>query len=214
MGVKRDAGLNLSGIKITRVVIGSHFCAMALGLPVGFDPFFLLHAAIPGEMGQTIGAAAMFTLGIAFIFGVKLRGVSLMLAGYMIFSANLTLLIEGEASAIGPLWQSIALGAATMLCYTAMRPHEVHKTALVPVRTTRGAVAREIKNGVSPRRVVPKEGSPKAVRPDPFARTFAPLIAPTERMIGVAKTGKIAPKRVAEREELLDEDVPNIFANL
>ncbi|MEM7732335.1 MAG: hypothetical protein AAF280_06065 [Pseudomonadota bacterium] len=217
MRVRRDAWLNQTGIKVIRLVIGSHFCAMALGVPVGFDPFFLVTAALPGELGQMIGAAALFTLAIAFICGVMLRVVSLTLAGFLIFSAMATLLLSGDA-AVGPLWQSIALGAAVLLCYGALRPHELHKTALFPVRTLRGAVAREIKQGVSPRRVVPKARTTKAERPDPFGRTFTPLIAPTERMIGLAQQEAASQKRRAVRkaplEDLAEDEVQNIFVNI
>ncbi len=214
MGVRRDAWLNQTGIKLIRVVIGSHFCAIALGVPLGFDPFLLLGAVLPSDLAQTIGGATLFTLAIAFICGVMLRVVSLILAGFMIFSATATLLFSNDVAAIGPLWQSIALGAAVMLCYGALRPHELHKTALFPVRTLRGAVAREIKHGVSPRRVRPKGRTARAERPDPFTRTFAPLIAPTEHMIGVAKDQNVAPKPVVGREEVAEDDVRNIFVNL
>ncbi|MEM7733217.1 MAG: hypothetical protein AAF280_10595 [Pseudomonadota bacterium] len=214
MGVRRDAWLNQTGIKLIRVVIGSHFCAIALGVPFGFDPFFLLGAILPGDIAQIIGGAALFTLAIAFICGVMLRVVSLILAGFLIFSATATVLLSNDVAAVGSLLQSIALGAAVMLCYGALRPHELYKTALFPVRTLRGAVAREIKNGVSPRRVRPKAGSARAERPDPFTRTFAPLIAPTEHMIGVVEGQKAALKRAEELEKMAEEDVPNIFVNL
>ncbi|MEO0370765.1 MAG: hypothetical protein AAF231_04835 [Pseudomonadota bacterium] len=214
MGVRRDTWLSQTGLKLIRVVIGSHFCAMAMGVPLGFDPFFLVGLMIPGQVGQIVGAASLLTLAIAFVFGVMLRPVSLMLAGFLIFSATATLLLTAEVGNIGALWQSIALGAAVMLCYGAMRPHEMHRTALLPVRTARGAVAREIKDGVAPRRVRPKGRVAKVERPDPFAKTFAPLIAPTEQMIGVAKTDRPARKRIAVRDEVADEDVENIFVNL
>ncbi|MEO0772211.1 MAG: hypothetical protein AAFZ04_03415 [Pseudomonadota bacterium] len=220
MGTRRDTWLDQTGLKLIRVVIGSHFCAMALGVPMGFDPFFLIGLILPGDLAQSVGAAALFTLAIAFVFGVKLRVVSLILAGFMIFSATLTLLFSGDAHSIGALWQSISLGAAVMLCYGPMRPHELHKTALFPARTVRGAVAKSIKDGVTPRRVKPRKARAKAERPDPFVHSFAPLIAPTERMIGVANAEKPTqenpkpkPKRKAQRE-MAEDDIQNIFANI
>ena len=214
MGGRRDAWLSQNGLKLIRVVIGSYFCAMAMGVPMGFDPFFLLGLVVPGETGRIIGAAALLTLAIAFICGVRLRLVSLMLAGFMIFSAIVKLVLVGDLVHVGALWQSIAFGAAVMMSYATLKPHELHRTAHIPVRTVRGAVARDIKERVAPRRVRPKRGNAKTERPDPFARSFGPLIAPTEQMIGGVLEDR--PRRTVEPERIarVEEDVDNIFVNI
>ena len=207
--------MDQNGLNLIRVVIGSYFCAAGLGLPVGFEPDFLLGLVLPAGVAGLIGSCLVLVLAAAFVCGIMLRSSSLALAGFFLVTSLGQGLWGQSPAATEALWQSCALGAAILLCYAPLKPHEVHKAALFSTVFMRGGAARVLKKDVVPRRVSAR--TPKTRRGDVVVRSLRPLIAPTEQMMGLSD--RDAKDVVASRERpkpfpKVEDDLDNIFVNL
>ncbi|MEO0752858.1 MAG: hypothetical protein AAFY25_13780 [Pseudomonadota bacterium] len=208
--------MDQSGLNLIRVVIGSYFCAIALGVPSGFDPHFLLGLILPDAVARVLGSVALLALSVTFICGVMLRSIALILAGFLISSCLGTAMTGDVHPGTGMLWQSCAFAAAILLCYGPLKPHEIHKAALFSTVNLRGGAARVLQKDVAPRRVTARDRAAK--REERGVRSLRPLIAPTEKMIGLggseeARTDK-PPRGRPEPIPLVEDDLDNIFVNL
>lgn len=159
-------------------------------------------------------SAALLVLSIMFIFGVMLRGSSLILSAFVIFSSVAEAILSGQGAPGAGVLQSVAFGAAILLCYGPLKPHEMHKAALFSSVSLRGGAARVLQKNVTPRRVCPSVPCAKARRRDPGLRTLGPLIAPTERMMGLGKTDAAKDRGRPQNVPLVQDDLENIFVNL
>lgn len=212
---RREGCMEQSGLNLIRGVIGSYFCAAAFGMPVGFEPGFLFSLVLPSALAGVIGSGLVLMLAVTFVCGIMLRPVSLALVAVLILTCVGQTILGAVPVGAANLWQSCAFGAAILLCYAPLKPHELHKAALFSTVFVRGGAARVLQKDVTPRRVSARQA--KTRRGDVVVRSLRPLIAPTEQMIGLsdgavddAAASRKRPKPFPETED----DLENIFVNL
>lgn len=212
MAARRERWLDQTSVNAIRLMIGSYLCAVALGLPSGYDPLVIFDLILPAQAVETVGSIVWLIFVMGFMLGVMLRATTLVLAGLVISSAIATYAVgDGD---FGALWQSLAFAASLLLCYASLRPYEMHKAALFPMLALRGGAARAMQKDVMPRRVkVAKRSSDRDDDRDTLRR-MRPVIAPTEQMMGMSDQ-KERPLRTAslKKEDWPEEDIVNIFAN-
>ena len=212
MAARRERWLDQTSLNVIRFVIGSYLCAVALGLPSGYDPLVIFGLILPMDSVAAVGSLAWLTFAGVFIFGFMLRATTLILAALVISSTIATYLM-GNAN-FGDLWQSLAFAASLLLCYASLRPYEMYKAALFPTLALRGGAARAMQKDIMPRRVtLAKRATDKADDRENLRR-LRPVIAPTEQMIGMSDRKERSMRETTRQtDDWPEDDIVNIFAN-
>lgn len=216
------------GPNMIRIVIGSYFMAISLGLIQGVDQRAIFAPLFGQEMGDLLGTTVLFAITMAFMSGLHLGVTSIMLAMFVMASSIMQNFVPFAPQNISAFWRDLTLVCGGLLSYFSLKPKSVRPASLI----ARRYVSRVVKDAesISPRRVsLPA----KAHRKSPPARTTAPVLSaapspakgtkatrstqcppvPSPRPeISQAPNGKRQPTTAANAAKMPNEDVVNIFA--
>lgn len=234
MANRNDRWLDHTGLNVIRIVIGSYFLAISIGLVQGFDQTALFIGLLPPEQAALAGSAFLMVLSLTFMTGIMLRLSALMLSLFVLCSSLMQSFVMMEPRGLSAFWRDMALVCAILLCYTPRRRRDVRKVRSF-LREGSGWISRSRRTGdVRPRRVaLPGKTARRPESPD-YQRMLRPLIAPTgpirqpgadasnaaPRRAGIA--GEDRATRGAAQAPLLslpptvddDEECENIFSNV
>lgn len=185
--IKNERWLDHTGLNLIRIVIGSYFMAISLGLITGVDQSALFRPWLDAQTAQLAGTGVLFSLSMIFMSGVFLRMAALTLALFVLCSSAVGSFLSFEPQPISSFWRDLALVCAVLMSYSSLRRHELRNAALL-MRRRAARIKRGKFSTVTPRRVS-VQGKPaskpaaKAARrhekaPD-YDRALRPLIAPT-----------------------------------
>lgn len=220
--------LNATAQALLRMVIGSYFLAVALGLIPGTDLGILFTAVLPAPYDSALATGLVFALAFMVMLGHATRGAALVMALITFYASYLTMLSMGVADELGSFWRDLALIAALLLTYSGpTRGAAVGPAAETPedrrfaerIDRALGADAALLQP-VVPRRVrplTPELAERRARRPAP-ALDFATLHARAQPVTPAtpAATPAAAPASVTSLGQRaagwLLEECDNIFA--
>lgn len=187
VSTKNERWLDHTGLNLIRIVIGSYFMAISLGLINGIDPAVLFRSFLPGPTALLAGTGTLFFLSLIFMSGVALRMSALSLALFVLCSSVAENLLPVEPMPLSSFWRDMALVCAVLMSYSSLRRHDLRKAALL-MRRRASRIRRGQLTSVKPRRVsvTAKPGTKATKRaagrnengPD-YDRVLRPLIAPT-----------------------------------
>lgn len=205
-----DRRLDHTGLNLIRIVIGSYFMAIALGLIEGVDAAALLRPLLPARLAELGGTTALFALSTAFMAGVALRPVALTLALDVLLSSVIAHILAPRAADPSHFWRDLALASAVLLSYAPLRQRDLRRAALI-LRHRASRIGRGRGGPVRPRRVGTATKRRRPAGNGDTMPTMRPVIAPT---------GPIRPPRGPFRG--CDEPAPgdrddapdNIFRNI
>ncbi|MEM9317547.1 MAG: DoxX family protein [Pseudomonadota bacterium] len=144
-----------NGHTLLRMLIGSYFIAVALGLIPGTD-FTILFQTVTGlREAVMLSSLLIFALSYMVIIGLQTRVAALLLSLITFLSAFVS--FTGSGGDLADFWRDLALIAALMLTYSA-----------APVET----ISLRTKRRLRPR----KSGAPDA--PSPRATDQTPVASP------------------------------------
>ncbi|MFN3208497.1 MAG: hypothetical protein ACE369_05765 [Roseovarius sp.] len=208
---RQQRAIDYTGLNLIRIVIGSYFMAIALGLINGVWPEALFVSVVAQQTADLFGTVLLFSITAAFMLGLFLRLTSLMLAIFVFASSAAQNLILSDTMLIEPFWRDLTMGCAVLLSYSCLKRSELNRVALVWRRST-----PRLRNDqtVIPRRVTPSNHASTRVQPKSVLTTsLKPLMqaaAPPARP-AVPKGPRLVPKTEPRREE---PEIENIFAAL
>ncbi|MEQ9258050.1 MAG: hypothetical protein RIG84_03025 [Roseovarius sp.] len=179
MTATREPRLNHKGINLIRIVIGSYFLAISLGLITGFDTSVMFKTTMAEGTARLAGTMVLFILAVSYMAGILLRQSCLMLAIFVLSSSICENFIFGQNQGIGPFWRDLVLVCAVLLSYSTLRRSEFRKAALVLRREHAALAGRENGRNVAPRRVSVKGRTPRRSSEEGDPRSMRPVIAPT-----------------------------------
>ncbi|MEQ8291994.1 MAG: hypothetical protein RIA08_07300 [Roseovarius sp.] len=187
MTPKNERWLDHTGLNLIRIVIGSYFMAISLGLIEGVDHAALFAPLLDDQTARLAGMAVLFILSVVFMSGVALRITALTLALFILCSSVAQTFLGPEPMPLSSFWRDLALVCAVLMSYSTLRRQELRKAALIMRRR-----AARLKRGkfttVTPRRVTVRnksvaDAAGKATGRGPdgpdYDRVLRPLIAPT-----------------------------------
>lgn len=216
MSTRNDRWLDHTGLNLIRIVIGSYFMAISLGLVSGLEPAGLLRPLLPARIAELAGTLTLFMLAAAFMAGILLRFFALTLALFVFCSSlvgNSPLL---GAGVVAPFWRDLALVCAVLLTYAPLGRRELRRAALILRRSrVRG---RRRPGPVRPQRVTAQQGPASRHRSagvgleSSMRPTIAP-IGPIPPLPPVSRTNRAAPDD-ANAVAADDDEIENLFVNL
>jgi hypothetical protein len=215
-------------VNLIRIVIGSYFLAIALGLVDGVDKGALFVGAWPLEQASLAGSVVLATIATTFMSGVCLRLSTLALALFVLCSSIMQTYVTAAPAGVSAFWRDMSLVCAILLCYGAANRREVRKVRWY-LRRGKGWIGRAGHQGtaVRPRRVPARGVARRRADSAEYDRMLRPLIAPTGPMAR-PQHGHAAPSlppvdrtetqqvsiQPAPPPEPGDDDVDNIFCNV
>lgn len=244
VSTKNERWLDHTGLNLIRIVIGSYFMAISIGLINGLDHTALFTPLLDAPTAQLAGTGVLFTLSLIFMSGVALRMAALTLALFILCSSAAGNFLSYDPQPMSAFWRDMALVCAVLMTYSSLRRHELRKAALI-MRRRAARIKRGKFSSVTPRRVS-VQGKPaskstakaraagrNAKGPD-YDRVLRPLIAPTgpiqrpETLAAARSESRSAnspqePRKaltVAKRLRLAppppdaDDEIDNIFSNI
>lgn len=166
--------MNQTGLNLIRIVIGSYFMAVSLGLVTGVDQTALFAPFLPFAFADIIGSTVLFVASIAFMLGVALRQTALVLALFVFCSSLTQNFLIAEFGDISAFWRDLTMVCAIILTYSNMSRRETRCADLIRRRRRMARLRRVRMPGaeVTPRRVTP----PGPAKPDAPAAKPAPRI--------------------------------------
>lgn len=169
-----------TGRSLIRIVIGSYFLAISMGLVKGVDAAALLDTVLPAQLAGRLGAMLLMGASLIFMSGLVLRISALFLALFVLSSSAAQHGFFLQPQDLSGFWRDIALICAVLLSYASHRPGAVRKARwfLIPGKgwITRGR--QHPAQNVVPRRVsAPFKPARRTDRPD-YSTILRPLIAP------------------------------------
>lgn len=208
---RQQRWIDYTGLNLIRIVIGSYFMAIALGLISGISPPALFLSLTDPQTADLIGTVLLFAVTAAFMLGLYLRLTSLMLAIYVFATSATQNLVLSDTMLIEPFWRDLTLGCAVLLSYTCLKRSELSRAALVWRRTSPRLRSDQT---VIPRRVTTSGASlDRAHAQTVLNSSLKPLMKPSTsgRPVTPLERPKLAPVDTARRDE---PEVENIFAAL
>lgn len=218
MATRAQRWIDHTGLNLIRIVIGSYFMAIALGLIEGTEPKAMFIPYLDTETSDLIGTMLLFAITTAFMAGLFLRQSSLMLAIFIFGSSLAENFLTYEHASISNFWRDLTMVCAVLLSYSSLRRREIRKANLIGQRFF--LPARRQDGDVLPRRVVTTTRS-TARRPksSPYHDTLTPLLKPAPQPVAFdseasaePRTTEPASRRKADQTPTFDEDdAENIF---
>lgn len=224
---RQQRWIDYTGLNLIRIVIGSYFMAISLGLISGIAPPVLFLSFTDPTTADLIGTILLFSITALFMVGVYLRLTSLMLAIFVFSSSIAQNFVLTDATLIEPFWRDLTLVCAILLSYTCLKRTELSRAALVWRRTTPRLKSSQT---VMPRRVTSNTtGSERGAFAASYNASLKPLMQrntpsvtavpdstrPQPLAPDTPQTPPARPKLVAERiPESSEAEVENIFAAL
>lgn len=191
----RDHWIDLTGLNLIRVIVGSYFIAVALDLIVGLDPSVLLIPLMEPALADLAGSTLLLCLGLSFMTGTALRLSSIGLTLFVLTSSLAQNFIVMDPGNLSDFWRDLTLICAVILSYATLGNADLRRAAAL----SRMARLRHGSRAIRPRRVAPVAPPKRPVQRDLRA---AYLALSTED-----RTGPTDPSDYRE-------DPANIFANL
>ncbi len=173
---RQQRWIDYTGLNLIRIVIGSYFMAISLGLITGISPPALFLSFTTPQVADLIGTVLLFAITAAFMLGLYLRLTSLMLAIFVLSSSVVQNLVVPDAALIEPFWRDLTLVCGVLLSYTGLKRSELSRAALVWRRGTPRLASDQV---VTPRRVT--TGSAPSEREQTeyvWRSSFKPLMHP------------------------------------
>jgi hypothetical protein len=218
-----------------RIVIGSYFMAISLGLVQGLDQRAIFAPLLGLEMGDLIGTTLLFAITMAFMLGLYLGVTSVMLALFVLVSSIMQNFTPFNAQNIPAFWHDLTLICGILLSYFSLKTTVRRRTSFVGRRYV-SRVVTDAKS-ITPRRVSPptrvKAKSPPAHRPKMLLSASMPREkhakpAPAPQGFLFERTGSEMSQRPKRAQPLQNaanmaktpsekpsgEDVVNIFAEI
>jgi len=193
MSLKPRFSLDQAGLNLIRIVIGSYFMALSIGLVAGLDPAVIFAPLMPPLAADLLGATLMFSLSACLMAGVRLRLVALSLAIF-VFSNSLTQnmmhVVPGSVSAF---WRDLTLSAAVLLTYSGLNGPALRRASVLGYRAR---LQRASDKDVNPRRITLETRGKR----------------PIQQEIRRALTGARLMRRPGKEPD--EPEILNIFANL
>ena len=215
-------------MNLIRIVIGSYFLAIALGLVAGVDEGALFAGAWPAEQASLAGSVILATIATSFMSGLCLRLSTLALALFVLCSSIMQTYVMAAPAGVSAFWRDMSLVCAILLCYGAANRREVRKVRWF-LRRGQGWISRAGHSGtaVRPRRVAARGAARRRADSAEYDRMLRPLIAPTGPMarpphghaapslppVNRTETPPVSSKTPPPPEPG-DDDVDNIFCNV
>jgi hypothetical protein len=142
-----------TGLNLIRLIIGSYFMAISLGLVQGVDHRAIFAPIFGAQTGDLIGTTVLFAISAAFMSGLYLRTTSLMLALFVLTSSLIETFIAFQPQNISAFWRDLTLMCGVLLSYYSLKPADMQRASLVGRRY----ISRVVKTSeqVTPRRVTP-----------------------------------------------------------
>lgn len=139
-----------------RVLIGSYFVAVALGIIPGTDLSVLFATVLATPLDKAVSTGLVFILAFMVMIGMHTRAAALVLALMTVFSSYLAMVQTGVGSDLASFWRDVALIAALILTYREPDRRQARRVSVMrkpvqPRRLTAKAPA-EIARPVRPRR--------------------------------------------------------------
>lgn len=177
MAYRNERWLDHTGLNLIRIVIGSYFMAIALGLIEGVAPSALFSAILDFQSADLIGTGLLFVIAVFFMSGLYLRLTSLMLALFILCSSLVENFMNYEVGVVSFFWRDLTLACAVLMSYSTFKRRDLRKATLILRKGSRKRIVDE--NGITPRRVSPRSKSPRRSSDADYERVLRPLIAPT-----------------------------------
>lgn len=211
-----------------RIIIGSYFMALSLGLIQGVDQRAIFAPLFGQEMGDLLGTTILFAITMAFMTGLYLGATSIMLTIFVMASSIVENFAPFAPQNISAIWRDLALVCGGLLSYFSLKTTDMHPTSLI----ARRYVSRVVKDAkaITPRRVSPPAKGPRKSPPAHASDPVGPASTPKEKSaktgpetqpflfqrprpeLSQASNGKRRPAKAANAAETPNEDVVNIFA--
>ncbi len=159
MGKRIDRGvtprtqtwLDHTGLNLIRIVVGSYFLAISMGLISGFEPMALFIAFLDPLYADLAGTMTLFSLTVVYMTGYQLRLSCLALALFVLASSLAQNFVYLQSGTISDFWRDLTLVCAVLLSYSSLRRSELRKAALVGRHRISGP--RRLGQTIVPRRV-------------------------------------------------------------
>ena len=180
MRTRNDRWLDQTGLNLIRIVIGSYFMAIALGLITGIDPATLFIGLMPEQTARFSGVGLLFLISLCFMAGIKLRLAALMLVLFVLFSSFVENVLRQVTPDISSFWRDLTLACAVMLSYSTLGRRDLRKATVLLKAPSAPAPEPADTHDVSPRRVsLRRKPRQEADTDTDYDRMLRPLIAPT-----------------------------------
>ena len=112
------ATLNATAQALLRLVIGSYFLAVALGLIPGTDLSVLFSGVLPPPFDEAVATGLVFLLAFMVMVDYATRVAALVMALITFYASYLAMISLGVAEELGSFWRDLALIAALLLTYS------------------------------------------------------------------------------------------------
>ncbi|WWR45261.1 hypothetical protein RZ517_10615 [Roseovarius sp. S88] len=155
--------LDHTGLNLIRIVVGSYFIAITMGLITGFEPTALFVLYSSPVMADLIGTIVLFSLTIIYMTGWQLRLSCLALALFVLTSSLAQNFMISPAGTISDFWRDLTLVCAVILSYSSLGRAELRKAALVGRHRIVGP--RRLGDRIVPRRVTLETSARATSRP-------------------------------------------------
>lgn len=219
VGIRQKRWIDITGLNLIRVVVGSYFMAIALGLITGVDPRALFVSWTDPQTADLLGTIILFAATFTFMAGVFLRMTSLVLAIFVFASSMVQHLILVDVVNIADFWRDLTLVCAVLLSYSCIKRSEERKAVLVWRRKTPKTAQAGM---IAPRRIR-AEGAKttrKAETPSSYNASLRPLLEAVPADAPVANIPLHATRSTPMRGQKSrpdlehDADIENIFSAL
>lgn len=193
MSLKPRFSIDQAGLNLIRIVIGSYFMALSIGLVAGLDPAAIFMPLMPVLPADILGGTVMFLLSACFMAGIHLRLVALSLAIF-VFSNSLTQnMLHFVPGSVSAFWRDLTLTCAVLLTYSSLSRTALRRASVL---AHRARLRRARETASNPRRItLPARGK-----------------RPIQREIRRALIAANLMRRPRKPEA--EPDILNIFANL
>lgn len=229
VALKSERWLDHTGLNLIRIVIGSYFMAISLGLIGGFDQSAMFAPILPEAAARLVGTVLLFILAVGFMSGMFLRITALTLALFVLCSSVIENYLQLDTLIVSSFWRDLTLACAVLLCYSSLKRRELRKAALLMRRRGAWRARRGQSAGVMPRRVCAQGHGGRQRGGADYDTMLRPLIAPTgpigrpgaehparvDAAAAARPTAMPGPLRLLQRSAGgEDEDEDNIFSNI
>ncbi|WP_232796475.1 hypothetical protein [Roseovarius salinarum] len=147
-----DRVIDLRGINLLRIVIGSYFLALAMGLIQGVDKAALFVAFADATTAQVLGSALLLYFSLTFMAGIAVRMSALVLALFVFCSSAVQTFLYADPVGMGAFWRDLALVCGVLLSYAGLGRRDLRRIDLLHRRARPRHIA--VREGhVTPRRM-------------------------------------------------------------
>ncbi len=163
MTPRTQTWLDHTGLNLIRIVVGSYFVAISMGLISGFEPTALFIVYSNPVLADLLGTMVLFSLTVIYMTGWQLRLSCLALALFVLSSSLVQNFLLSQAGTISDFWRDLTMVCAVLLSYSSLRRSEIRKAALIGRHRIAGP--RRLGHKIVPRRVTLDDTARATSRP-------------------------------------------------